>query len=190
MTWRNRAQRCVLTLLCGADDMPGQRTPRGTLRGTLAERVVLMSLMVAMLSATAIGNDSAVLQRATDLREEAAQSRAHRLVMVLEFSREDCAYCRKLEALFLLPMQRNADYAERILLRSIALDDSTTVIDFAGRSIPTSEFAARYGVSMTPTLLFLNADGSEISERLVGIWSEDYYGWFIDSRIDEARKRL
>jgi len=45
-------------------------------------------------------------------------------------------------------------------------------------------------VSLTPTLLFLNADGEEMSEKLVGIWSEDYYGGFIDNRIDEARNKL
>ena len=113
--------------------------------------------------------------------------RAGKLVLVLEFAREDCPYCHKLERLFLLPMQRNADYDDKILIRSISLDDDQTVIDFEGRSLATNEFAACYGVSLTPTLLFLNADGSEISERLVGIWSEDFYGGFIDSRIDTAR---
>jgi thioredoxin-related protein len=110
--------------------------------------------------------------------------------MVLEFSSEDCTYCHRLEALFLLPMQRNADYDDKVLLRSISLDEGTSVIDFDGRSIATSEFATRYGVSLTPTLLFLDADGNEISERLVGIWSEDFYGGFIDNRIDEARQGL
>jgi hypothetical protein len=64
------------------------------------------------------------------------------------------------------------------------------VIDFDGRSLTTREFAARYGIEVTPTLLFLNAEGIELSERLVGIWSEDFYGGFIDNRIDEASSRL
>jgi thioredoxin-related protein len=109
---------------------------------------------------------------------------------MLEFSRDDCPYCRKLEALFLLPMQRNAGYNDKILIRMISLDDYETVIDFAGQSLTTNEFAARYGISLTPTLLFMNADGVEISERLVGIWSEDFYGVFIDDRIDTARDSL
>ena len=65
-----------------------------------------------------------------------------------------------------------------------------TLVDFDGRSMSTSEFASRYGVSLTPTLLFLNSEGEEMSEKLVGIWSEDFYGGFIDNRIDEARERL
>ena len=103
---------------------------------------------------------------------------------------EDCAYCRKLEQLFLLPMQRNAEYGEKILLRMVSLSDFDSLIDFNGRSITTNEFAAQYDVSLTPTLVFLNANGVEMSEKLVGIWSEDFYGGFIDNRIDEAREKL
>jgi thioredoxin-related protein len=154
------------------------------------EVTALSMLFWLMLSGSAVGTDSVVMQQVTDLRQEAEISRARKLVMVLEFSSEDCAYCRKLEALFLLPMQRNAYYDDKILLRSISLDEYNSVIDFDGRSIATSEFATRYAVSLTPTLLFLDADGNEISERLVGIWSEDFYGGFIDNRIDEARQRL
>jgi len=152
--------------------------------------IALNLLFWLMLAGSAAGNDVVAMQQVTDLREEADLSRTHKLVIVLEFSSEDCVYCHKLETLFLLPMQRNADYDDKILLRSISLDDFNSVIDFDGRSIATSEFATRYAVSLTPTLLFLDADGNEISERLVGIWSEDFYGGFIDNRIDEALQRL
>ena len=47
--------------------------------------------------------------------------------------------------------------------------------------------AARYDVALTPILVFLNAGGVEINERLVGIWFEDFFGGCIDNRIDEAR---
>ena len=130
------------------------------------------------------------MRNVTDLREEAAAARAQNLVLLLEFAADDCPYCRKLEKLFLLPMQRNASYDSKVMIRMISLSDFDTVIDFEGNSLTTNEFASRYGVDFTPTLLFLNADGEEMSERLVGIWSEDYYGWFIDTRIDEARSRL
>jgi thioredoxin-related protein len=154
--------------------------------------VIWAALMLAptLLTGTASASEIVSMQQVSDLRQEAQSMRAGKLVMVLEFAREDCPYCHKLERLFLLPMQRNADYDDKILVRSISLDDDQTVIDFDGRSVATNEFAARYGVSLTPTLLFLNADGSEISERLVGIWSEDFYGGFIDSRIETARDSL
>ena len=143
-----------------------------------------------MFTSSAATNTVVSMQQVADLREEAQIARQQNLVLMLEFSRDDCPYCRKLEALFLLPMQRNTGYDDKILVRMISLDDYETVIDFEGRTLTTNEFASRYGVSLTPTLLFLNAEGVEISGRLVGIWSEDFYGFFIDSRIDEARERL
>ena len=125
-----------------------------------------------------------------DLREDARIARQENLVMVIEFSSEYCGYCRKLEELFLLPMQRNAEYRKKILVRYVSLDAYETLVDFDGRLKSTSEFASRYDVMLTPTLIFLDGDGNELSEKLVGIWSEDFYGGFIDDRIDTARQKI
>jgi len=151
--------------------------------------LIALLLAAVTISGTVTG-DSVTMITVTDLREEARIARAENLVLVLEFSSEYCGYCRKLEDLFLLPMQRNAEYRKKVLIRSVSLDMYETLVDFEGRSMSTSEFASRYDISLTPTLLFLNADGDEMSEKLVGIWSEDFYGGFIDNRIDEARAKL
>lgn len=134
--------------------------------------------------------DSAAMIPATDLRQEARVAKADNLLLVIEFSSEYCAFCRKLEELFLLPMQRNSEYRNKVLIRYVSLDMHETLVDFRGRSMSTGEFAARYDITLTPTLLFLNGDGIEMSDKLVGIWSEDYYGGFIDNRIDEGREKL
>ncbi len=148
------------------------------------------AIVLILAIAGPVTGDSVVMLPATDLRDEAQLAREKNLVLVIEFSSEYCGYCRRLEELFLLPMQRNADYDTKILIRRVSLDMYETLVDFDGRSMSTSEFASRYGVSLTPTLLFLNSEGEEMSEKLVGIWSEDFYGGFIDNRIDEARERL
>jgi len=151
----------------------------------------LPALILTMLMIAApVSGDSVSMIAVTDLRQEAQIARDRNLVLVIEFSSEYCGYCRKLEALFLVPMQRNAEYNDKVLIRTVSLDAFETLVDFDGRSMSTSDFASRYGVSMTPTLLFLNGEGVEMSEKLVGIWSEDFYGGFIDNRIDEARARL
>jgi thioredoxin-related protein len=152
----------------------------------------LAVLLLAMLaSAVYAAREEAVeMITASDLRDEARIAREGDLVLVLEFSSEYCGYCRKLEAMFLLPMQRNADYDDKVLIRSVSLDSYETLTDFEGNFISTREFAARYQVSVTPTLVFLNSDGLEISDKLVGIWSEDFFGAYIDNRIEEARAGL
>ena len=159
----------------------------------LRRRWILLApwLFAALVGFTRASEDGAVrMVPVTDLREEARIARTDNLVLVLEFSSESCGYCRKLESLFLLPMQRNPDYDSKVLIRSVSLDGYEYLVDFDGRFTSTSEFAARYRVSVTPTLLFLDSEGREISKKLVGIWSEDFFGGYIDSRIDEARANL
>ena len=146
-----------------------------------------MLLIVLAGAGYAARDENVKMISVSDLRDEARIAREGNLVLVLEFSSEYCGYCRKLEAMFLLPMQRNADYDEKVLIRSVSLDSYESVTDFDGNFMSTREFAANYGVSLTPTLLFLDGDGVELSEKLVGIWSEDYFGVFIDNRIEEAR---
>jgi len=146
--------------------------------------------MMAFIVAGPAAGDSAAMIQVSDLRAESLLAKEKELILVIEFSAEDCGYCRKLEDLFLLPMQRNANYGDKILLRMVSLSDFDRLIDFHGRTVTATEFAAQYDVALTPTLVFLNADGVEMSEKLVGIWSEDFFGGFIDNRIDEARDKL
>lgn len=154
-------------------------------------RLRLLALIFVILPVTApVSGDSVAMVSITDLRQEARIAKSRNLLLVIEFSSEYCGFCRKLEELFLVPMQRNAEYNDKILVRTISLDSYETLLDFEGRLMSTSDFASRYDVSLTPTLLFLNGDGVEMSEKLVGIWSEDFYGGFIDDRIDEGREKL
>ena len=147
-------------------------------------------ILTALIIAGSASGDPTAMVRVTDLREEARLSRAENLVLMIEFSSDYCGYCRKLESLFLLPMQRNAEYNSKVLIRSISLDGYERLVDFDGKVVSGSEFAARYDVSLTPTLIFIDGDGVELSDKLVGIWSEDYFGGYIDNRIAEARTRL
>ncbi len=150
----------------------------------------MLLLVIAFSLAGPAAGDSVAMIQVADLRAESLLAKQKGLVLVIEFSADDCAYCRKLEDLFLLPMQRNAEYGDKILLRAVSLNEFDSLIDFDGRSVTTTEFAAQYDVTLTPTLVFLNAEGVEMSEKLVGIWSEDFFGGFIDNRIDEARDKL
>jgi thioredoxin-related protein len=151
---------------------------------------LVLPLVIAFSLAGPAAGDSVAMIQVADLRAESLLAKQKGLVLVIEFSADDCAYCRKLEDLFLLPMQRNAEYSDKILLRAVSLNEFDSLIDFDGRSVTTTEFAAQYDITLTPTLVFLNAEGVEMSEKLVGIWSEDFFGGFIDNRIDEARDKL
>lgn len=159
---------------------------KNSLIGGLRWWLALLPLLATAGFASTANESGIGMIPATDLRDDARIAQDRGLVLMLEFSSADCPYCRKLEALFLLPMQRNPGYNDKVLIRTVSLDDYETLVDFDGRSVGTREFAARYGASLTPTLVFLGPDGRQLSEKLVGIWSEDFFGEFIDNRIETA----
>ena len=51
-------------------------------------------------------------------------------------------------------------------------------------------FARRYGVFVTPTLLFLGPDGEELAEQMVGINTVEMYFHYVSESIQEGLKRL
>ena len=157
---------------------------------SLMRSFLLAAILITLTLAGRAFGDAVSMVKIEDLRQEARLAEAGNLILVIEFSSEYCGYCRKLEALFLLPMQRNAEYREKVLIRYVSLDAFETLVDFDGQSMSTGEFASRYDVSLTPTLIFVDSSGNEMSDKLVGIWSEDFFGVYIDNRIDEARGKL
>ena len=79
----------------------------------------------------------------------------------------------------------NEDY-QHVLIRSLEFDGDHNIRGFDGRSVEASEFSARYKVRITPTLLFLNSEGEEIAERILGYSTPDFYGTYLDQAIAKA----
>ena len=106
--------------------------------------------------------------------------------MLLTFSAITCEYCRQLEDEFLRPMLISGEYTDRILIRRLLLDNGSRVIDFAGERIASTQLSDRYKVYVTPTILFLDGNGNELAERMVGIYTPEMYGGYLDNCIDTA----
>ena len=153
----------------------------------LSVLLTIIALSVFNPSVISASSNTHELISSTDLTRDGKLAGMGNRVLMIEFSSEDCGYCRLLEEEFLKPMLRNSEYGEQVVIRTISLSDNDTLIDFKGNRVRASEFATKYGVFVTPTILFLDENGQEMSDKLVGIWSVDFYGSFIDERIDSAR---
>ena len=158
------------------------------MRITILKRF-LPYLAILLIPGLAVSGSVEMIQ-SRDLRDESRIASESNVILVIEVSSEDCGYCRRLEEDFLKPMQRNSYYDDKVLIRSISLSDFEHLVDFEGRSVSAADFALKYDVFVTPTLLFLDANGVELAEKLVGFWSADYFGGYIDNSIDEAREKL
>ena len=101
----------------------------------------------------------------------------HGRPLLVLFSEEGCPYCARLRRDFLLPMQRNEGYRRRIAFAEIDVHEQPAL-------------ARRYGVKLLPTVMLFGPSGEPLAEPLVGYNGPDFYGAYLDERIDTASKKL
>ena len=152
--------------------------------------VLLISMVLLSAPLTFADSGDSPIPVVTDLSHDASMARSQELVILIEFSNDDCEYCLLLEKEFLIPMSKNQAYREKVIIRSLPLNRDQQFKGFQGELVSASQFASKYQVTVTPTMVFLDANGNELSEKLVGIWSIDFFGSYIDERIDTARQKV
>jgi len=130
--------------------------------------------------------NSATVQQVVDFRHEAAASAERGLILLLAVTRESCGYCAQLRREFLAPMIRSGDYIDKVLIREMMMEPDTAVTDFAGKETSTAKIAARYGVTITPTVLLLDSAGNPLQPPIVGISNAEMYGFYLDQAITQA----
>ncbi len=126
----------------------------------------------------------------TDLHKLGQEAHALNIPIMMMLSADGCSWCVKLEEEHLKPMLRSGDYKERVLIRQLKIDDAHDVRDFDGRPVSADRIGARYGVLVTPTVIYLDGDGRQLAKKIVGISSDHYYGSYVDMAIDQALKTL
>jgi thioredoxin-related protein len=127
---------------------------------------------------------------AEDLQQEGRQAQSRQLPIMLTFSADDCSYCELLEEDFLQPMLLSGEYEERVIIRKLILDDGSSVSDFSGRDIEATQLSEHYRVFVTPTILFIDGEGRELAERIVGINTPEMFGGYLEVCIDTARASI
>lgn len=149
----------------------------------------LAALLGALLAVT--GAHSPAVPLAQDLHDEGREAERDCKPLLLEFSDTGCSYCRLLEEEVLDPTLLNRDYDRRVLMRKLLIDRHTTLRDFDGRArTDAPQLAQRYRIRVTPTLVFVDARGEELTERMVGVTTLDMYGGYLDTALENARGKL
>ncbi|MCW8941792.1 MAG: thioredoxin fold domain-containing protein [Gammaproteobacteria bacterium] len=131
-----------------------------------------------------------VIQYATDFSELAQVARSEGKIIMLEVSASYCGYCELLEEEFIKPMLRNDYYSQIVLIRKIDLDSYQTITDFSGNKTTPDVFARNLNVKLTPTILFFDGSGNEVSQRILGINSLDLYGGYIEDGLNNGLRKI
>ena len=131
-----------------------------------------------------------IIQYATDFSELAQVAGNEGKIIMLEVSASYCGYCDLLEEEFIKPMLRNDDYSKVVLIRKIDLDSYHTITDFSGNKTTPDVFARHFDVALTPTILFFDGNGNEVSQRILGINSLELYGGYIEDGLNNGLQKI
>jgi hypothetical protein len=118
---------------------------------------------------------------AAELRAALARSRA----LVVLASIEGCPWCKLVRQNYLAPLR-----AEGQPVVEIDTAGTAALQDFAGAPTTQQRFAAALRLRVTPTVLFFGAGGKEVAQRLVGVPLPDFYGAYLQERLDAANRAV
>ena len=69
----------------------------------------------------------------------------------------------------------------------VDMRSAQSVRDFEGHTVTHDALVQRWRVTIAPTLLFFGPGGREVAERMEGAYQPDFYGPYLDDRLDKAR---
>lgn len=133
---------------------------------------------------------AAEVQALTDLRADMAQAKALNAPILLLIHSQDCPYCHYVMEDHLRPMVLSGQYKKRALLRQLAADDAVKLVDAAGQHISARDYARSLQVRFYPTIVFLDAEGTPMKERLIGVANIDLYGTQLEFALQRAEAQM
>ena len=130
------------------------------------------------------------LPAASDLQRDAASSVRERVPILLFFDRGDCPYCERALREYLVPMSHDEKWRERAIYRQIEVDRELPLTDFDETRTTHRTFAARYRVSLTPTVMIVDGRGQKIGDALIGLMTPDFYAAYLENAVTAGIKQL
>ena len=143
------------------------------------------SCMVAALSAVAPWGHAAGLPPARNLAAEADLARQRGQPLLVMVSLHGCVYCERVRRSELVPRLQAGQPIVQVDMRSDQM-----LMDWQGRSVSHDGLVRRWKVGIAPTVLFFAHSGQELAERMEGAYSRDFYGAYLDERLEQSRRRL
>ena len=128
--------------------------------------------------------ESALIEE-SDFQKLSQQMKKESLGLVLMFHAEHCHYCALMENDILSPLIKSKEYDKKVLIRKLQIDESRDIKDFEGKVVEPSDLSDKYEATLTPTLVFLDYNGKEKADKMIGINAVELFGAYLDAEIDK-----
>jgi thioredoxin-related protein len=149
---------------------------------------VVLMVLCQLNSVQVAGAADVGLPALSNFAEDAAQAKKARIPILVLVSIEGCPYCERIRRQHLIPMSREAHPGA--LIREVDMHSTHVIKGQGNQSMTHVEFAKRHGIRFAPTVLLLGPGGNLLAEPLVGASIPDFYGAYLDERIQTARSKL
>jgi len=153
-------------------------------------KLAILIIQCAILSLVTFKNtsyaDNRYFPQPVNFQQTAYEARNKNIPIMVLMSSVHCDYCKFIKREFLVPMIISGDYKDKVIIRVVEDDISDEVIDFNGDLIEAGNFSDRYKINFTPTAILIDYQGNELSNRIIGLESEEYYGSLIDESISHS----
>ena len=160
------------------------------LRQNRSMKFLITSLFfILSVNASASENESFLIEE-SDFQKLGGLMKEKSLGLVLMLHAEHCPYCALMENEILSPMVKSGEYDQRILIRKLQIDEARDVIDFSGKVVEPSDISDRYKATLTPTLVFLDYQGKQQNQNMIGINTVELFGAYLDIEIDKLMKNI
>jgi thioredoxin-related protein len=149
-------------------------------------RALITTLLSCTWASQAWAKDSH-LPRPASLAQSAQAAAMKGEPLVVLVSLPGCPYCELVRRNYLIPMRLNDG------LHAVQVDVTdrrNKVLDFAGQTSTGYALSRAWRTQVTPTVLFFDAQGTEIAPRIEGVAVVDFFGSYLEERLNSARERL
>lgn len=146
----------------------------------LTRRELLVA--AAVVPAMACASES-LLPTPGSLAAAAEAAHGQRRALVVMFSLPGCPWCKLVRQSYLAPLR-----AEGQPVIELDVTGAGELAGFDGAATTGARMARALGVKLAPTLLFVGPGGRELAERLRGVPSPDFYGAYLQQRVDAANR--
>jgi thioredoxin-related protein len=142
--------------------------------------------VAACLAVPSAWSASSALPYPQSLADELAHALKVGQPLVVMVSLDGCPFCRVARDSYLAPMMRQ----EGVPVVQIDMRTAVAVRDFRQSAMTHDALARAWGIKVAPTVLFFGPGGKEVAERLVGGYIPDFYGAYLDERMQTARAAI
>lgn len=132
------------------------------------------------------GADPKALPLAVSLQQELAMALRDHQPLVVMVSLEGCPFCKVVRENYLVPMREQ----EGLHVVQVDMRSQKVVRDFRGVGQTHDAMVRSWRIRLAPTVLFFGRNGQEVAGRLIGGYLPDFYGAYLNERLQLARSAL